>query len=199
MDPVFNERKLRAWLEPLSRRARTAFVLSCVERMLPSLDALHSERGGDLPAIVGEVVETAWSFLRGGDPPPDLAALTDRYQQLPPVDELPGSIHAGPATNAAFAITSLLETLRTGSLDKAIEAAAVAADSAESYAAAELGLSADAPDLDARIAAHPLVQQELKRQRDDIRLLRRASLDLPEGVAAIRRAWAKRATATRTP
>ena len=39
MEPVFNERKTRAWLEPLSRRRRAAFVLSCVERMRPSLVA----------------------------------------------------------------------------------------------------------------------------------------------------------------
>jgi uncharacterized protein YjaG (DUF416 family) len=192
MEPVFNERKTRAWLEPLSRRARAAFVLACVERMRPSLGAFLRERGEDLSAPIDEIVDAAWSLIDGSEPEPDLDDLGERFRQLPQVDAHNESIHAGPATNASCAIALLLDTLGSGSLDKAIEAAAVAADSAESYALTDLGLPADAENLEARVAAHPLVQRELKFQRDDIRQLRQTSLDRSESVAALRREWRAR-------
>ena len=199
MDPVFNERKTRAWLEPLSRRARAAFVLSCVERMLPSLVAFHAELDEDAPAEIEEIAAAVWSYMSGGDADTDIAALAERWRKVPPIDEQVESIHTGPAVNARLAITLLLETLRKGSLDKAIEAAAVAADSAESYAVADLGLPPDAENLEARVAAHPLVQQELSRQREDIKLLHRTSLDRPESVPALREKWIGRAITARTP
>lgn len=171
MEPVFNERKLRAWLEPLSRLHRAAFVLACCERLHPTLMALHSESGAGDPEALRHILDAVWSLLEGRDPAVGLPSLAEQCRRAP------------------LAASLLLETIETGSLDKAIEAAAVASEVVESYAQQDLDLAPDAPDTDARIAAHPLVQREIRRQRDDIRLLHRTPLDRPESVADLRRKW----------
>lgn len=199
MEPVFNERKLRAWLEPLSRRQRAAFALACCERLYPSLTALHGETGAGDPDGLRRVLDAAWAFLDGRDLAADLPALAGQCRCAAPAGEPPGSPHAGPAASAALAASLLLEVIGTGSLDKAIEAAAAASEAAESWAQCDLELAPDAPDADQRIAAHPLVQQELRHQREDIRLLHRTSLEQPGSAAELRRRWSDRATATRSP
>jgi hypothetical protein len=146
------------------------------------------------------VLDAAWSFLESRDSAPDFEFLSERSRHAAPAGSASVSVHEAPAVGAAFAATLLVEAIASGSLDKAVEAAQVASDAAESYAQADLGLDDDDADLEARVAAHPLVQQELRRQREDIKLLRRTSLDLAESVAEIKERWAARAIAgSRTP
>lgn len=191
MDPVFNERKMRAWLSPLNHRARVAFVLSCCERTLPHLVAFGEEAGDCSPAELRAILDAAWWYLNGKDLDDEIPALIDAAKRAAPASPEGSSIHSGPAVNAGFAVVLLLETIANGALDKVIEAAAVANDSAESYAQADLQLTEGTPDAEAQILAHPLVQAELKRQREDIKLLRRTSMDRPESVAALREQWSE--------
>jgi hypothetical protein len=156
MEPVFNERKLRAWLEPLSHRQRVAFALSCISR------------GGD-DEFQSRTLDRAWAFVGGSGQPADDSRLAD-----------------------TGAVSLLYRALASGSLDHVIAIAAMTAEAAESLAALDLGLSDAAPEVDPRIAGHPLVQQELQRQRDDIKLLQRIDLDEPDALPALRAAWRDR-------
>jgi len=192
MDPVFNERKMRAWLSPLSHRARVAFGLSCCERGLPSLVAYRDETGQGSPEDLARILDAAWGFVEGRELGGDVDELIARCKRAAPTEPGATSIHAGPAVNAGFAFVLMLETIATGAIDKVIEAGAVTSDSAESYSRGDLGLDDDAPDLEAHLAAHPLVQRELRRQRDDIKLLRRSSLSRDSEIDSLRNGWASR-------
>ena len=91
-------------------------------------------------------------------------------------------------------VASLLRRIvASGLLDDVIAIAAATAEAAESLAALDLGLADDDPEVDPRIAGHPLVQQELRRQRDDIRLLSRTDLDDARAVCQLKQAWGDRA------
>jgi hypothetical protein len=153
VDPVFNERKLRAWLEPLSHRQRVAFALSRCERQRPS------QR---------QVLDHAWTFVERGVRTADDVELTDTILSL------------------------LRQTIASGSLDDVIAIAAATAEAAEARAALDLGLTDDRPEVDPRIAGHTLVQQELRRQRDDIRLLRRTDLERADQVRSLKRNYQSR-------
>jgi hypothetical protein len=165
MEPVFNERKLRGWLEPLSKRHKLAFAIACCERQ---------------PGLEG-ALEAAWS------------RLADRAGDAAPLSPNPVSTDQTRATDLEVSLLQQAFDFAGDVTRLVIEIAALANEAAEARAEAELGPAGDDPEHERRLTGHPLVQQELKRQREDIKLLLRTPIDSPEDVAAFR------ATRAQTP
>ena len=100
------------------------------------------------------------------------------------------SLIVSPALDASSAALSLLEYLNTSDLSRVGEVAALCCDSVDMYVQEIDGLNPGSKTLEADILKHPLMQRELKRQRDDLQRLGGLSLTR-EAIESVRAAWGR--------
>jgi len=158
-----------AALRALEPRLRSVWALLCAERALVQYRKFHDRtKRGD--AFLAEcLAERLWGDL-GGDPlsPLECEASAARLHDLVPREDLPEEA-ALRALACAFRARS-----RGGDPLDAACAGRHVVDLADYLAQQALGLAQSATWSDAheaRVRAHPLVQQELARQERDLREL----------------------------
>jgi uncharacterized protein YjaG (DUF416 family) len=168
---TFDEKELRRRLALLDHRARVAFALSCAERLLPNYHAFVREQAWGNATPLRNALDAGWTWLRGDAPSVDPAALKDACEAEAPDTEDFDSILVSPALDAANAAALVLELILTGDGEKAAEIALLDRDTVDMYVQEIIGIPPNAPDLENRIRLHPLMQAEIARQAEDLRLL----------------------------
>lgn len=168
----YNEQQLRMGLAALDLRSSVAFALSCAERLLPNYRAFVREHSWGDARPLRNALDGAWAWLRGDGLGADgLAALSDACATEAPDTENFDSLLVSPALDAANAASLVADLIITGDKAKAAEVAVLALDTVDMYVQEIAEIPANAPDLEDRIRLHPLMQREISRQLEDIRLL----------------------------
>lgn len=150
-----------------------AFMALVAARMLPNYARFSADTGfGDASAL-RRAADAAWIFVRSGEPPEDLADLKDDCESQAPDLEQFQSSRAPPALDAVNAAAVILEAI--GDPERARPAAVVtlACETVSLVVQQQLALDPDAPNFGAAILRHDLMQQELRRQREDLETLAR--------------------------
>jgi hypothetical protein len=172
----FDEVILLGELATLSNRSRIAFATAAASRQLSSYERItndrHNERG---PRFI---TTRLWVALRTDpiDRPVWLSAL-DEVLSLLPEESNVSIIEYALVDDALSCLAYAIRCLLKPEPQEAAWAARRAYEAADQAAICSLGVRAGSPETESVIKSHAFVQRELARQRNDLFLLRAASLD----------------------
>ncbi len=197
-EAAFDSERLKARLVALGFKAQLAFLLSCAERLFPNYAMFHAHhRWGDI-APLRDALELGWKQLEGDEIERKeiVAALVRCLEVLPDMDEF-GTDQGSDGLDAAVCCALVLDLLISREAREVIRGASLARDTADRQVLELASLHPQDAELEAKVLAHPLMQKELARQREDVELLEK--MDWSAGSpAASGAAWRER-TARRPP
>jgi len=190
MEELLNTDFLRTRLRGLPASGRLAFLLSCAERLYPNYVEFSRYHGWGDPKALQQAIELGWTSLaKEVIPRTEVEECLARVEAVTPSTEDFDSEFVSPALDAAVCCASVLEFLLTGDLEKIVEGAVLARDTVDMFVQEREKFDAQDPLLESKITRHPLMQQELSRQRTDLDLLSRANWVSSEVVADLARRW----------
>jgi uncharacterized protein YjaG (DUF416 family) len=165
----FKEAVLKRNLGSLSRDKQLAFALLLCDRMKPALDKFASETSFN-GAVYQACLDNAWLHLAGNTSLSNYREMAEKCLDAAPDTEEFDHPLTSEALNEALSIAATMSFLADHSVDYIVEAARLARDTA-SFHAQEVGATPPLSLVFKEIMAHPLVQQELQRQRADLKFL----------------------------
>jgi len=188
----FDLDSLRHCSRQLSSRARTAFILSCGERLLPNYRAFcrHHDWGDE--EVLRKALDLGWDYLRGETiNQTTVGSLRIHCESVTPDTNDFDSIYVSPALDAGVVVLSLIDSIldpdRRGPF---LDAATLARDTVDMYVQGINDLDPQDPALEERILRHPLMQSELMRQKRDLKQLELASrTSLTDAAARLEMQW----------
>lgn len=182
----FDPRKMRNVLRTLPPWKRVAFMGSCCERMLPNYLTFSSETGyGDVTQLNRGLAEV-WRWVETNQAPNDVDALVQACEQQGPDTAEFRSIYTSAALDAANSIATTLEALGEATEDRAIEVASLARDTIDLFVQQWNDLDPNDSEIERRIVESPLMQSELKMQRQCLERLSDDSVNRKLIVAEVR-------------
>jgi hypothetical protein len=164
---------LEGQLSDLPFPNQLAFAASCCERAFPNYVCFaKEERWGD-PSILRSAIDKTWEVVLGRSYTlTEIKELENRCRMVTPSsDNFPG-IDVTAAQEAAFMVTLLLQFCYDNKTSYAVRIATFARDTVDMYIQVHENLAPSDPDLEQKIANHPLMQRELDRQKSDLAALR---------------------------
>jgi uncharacterized protein YjaG (DUF416 family) len=165
----FDGARLTKRLSSLSIQKRLAFMLFLCERMMPEFLRFAGDTGYGLSTYL-ESLGKGWGYLEGKLEPDSYENLARRCLDGAPDTEDFDHILTSAALNAALSIGDLMLFLADQHIDHIVEAAGLARDTVAMYVDRTQSVPPVSLPLD-RIMKHPLVQQELRRQDEDLAFL----------------------------
>ncbi|BCL12598.1 DUF416 family protein [Micromonospora sagamiensis] len=174
----FDSRRLREDLANLAPWQRAAFVVSCVEVLIPAyLKFSGLEEVGD-PVLVRTSVDAVWSGLQGDDMSSAVSELPSpaSIEELLPAEE-DWNEWAPQAEDAIVSLVYLLELLRDDNVDLAVYVAERAYAAADEFEAREQDLEVLGSDDGEVLLQASSIQAELQRQVDALDALQDPAAD----------------------
>lgn len=186
----FNKDSLARELERLDRTRKIAFGVACCERLLPHYLTFKDEvRWGDEQPLM-KALNRVWEHLLGGELTKDeIRTLTNKCESVAPDSEDFESIHTSFAQDATFSVCAVLDYVAQDDVERITQVAAFAIDTVDLYVQESQNMNPNDPQLEQKILRHPLMQQELKRQREDIELLKNLDLEREDVIQDLRQRW----------
>lgn len=169
---MIGEEKSVVSIASLSPKKQLAFALLAFERMLPSLIAFSKDTGFDDSCYLRSK-DAAWTALQDGAV--DQALNEACMRSAPDTEEFSHPL-TSYALNAALAMSDIVEFTLDGRSDHIAYVSTLARDSVDLYLSSLEPSVVSSSEKDKMIAAHPLMQQEQRREGEDVRFLS----DLPE-------------------
>ena len=172
MEPEFDTEGVRARLQALDRWQVIAFGLALAERMLPEYTICSRRYGWPGRDALRSALDRAWLELGRGAEPVDLSALAKACEDSLPDSDIIDSGDEQRGVNAGDAMAFLMRALAGAAVESVAEMAALAHHNAELVAQDHHeDMNFQEPAYWRTIHAHPAVQTELGRQREDLELL----------------------------
>jgi uncharacterized protein YjaG (DUF416 family) len=183
---MIGEGKTLVPIATLSPKKQLAFVLLVFERMLPGLVAFSKDTSFDDSCYL-QAKDAAWGALQNG-------AVDRRLNQAcirsaPDTEKFSHEL-TSYALNAALAINDIVEFTLDGRADHIAYVSTLARDSIHLYLRSLEPSIVSSPEEDTKIAGHPLMQQEQRREEEDIRFLSGLPDELDSDVISALRARA---------
>jgi hypothetical protein len=124
-------------------------------------------------------LDSVWAFIEGSRSDlDDLAELEQKSEAVTPdLDDFSTpdiDVQAAAAQEAAFMVRLLLQFCRDNKPSYAVRITAFARDTIDTYVQVLEKLDPADPQLDEKIARHPLMVQEIRKQEDDLLRLTQA-------------------------
>ncbi len=167
---LFDEVALRNRLIALSSWKQAAFLTLLCDRMMPNARQFSRDTGFSI-SICSECLEKAWEYLSDGARA-NYQVLSERcLENAPDMDEFTHKF-ASAALDAVLSVSKLMSFLQQPNIDLIVEAVTLAFDTIYLYIPTTDASSDD------EIIKHPLMQQELKREEDDLRFVEAISTDI---------------------
>ena len=165
----FDENDLKRILKNLSDSKQLAFILLLCERMMPAFSKFSEDTKFDM-SCYRKSVDIAWAYLAENTNLEQCEQISEACCECVPDTEEFDHALTSAALNAALAVGSLMAFLSERNVDRIVEAAGLARDTlalqVQSVEAAQpLSLTSD------ELVKHPLMQQEARRQADDLMFL----------------------------
>lgn len=167
---MVGEENSLASLAALSRKKQLAFALLVFERLLPSLIAFSKDTGFDDSNCL-QARDAVWSALQNGSEGALDQSLNEACLKNAPDTEDFSHELTSSALNAVLAISDIIDFALDGSTDHIVNVSTLARDSVYLYLSNLEHSIVSSSEEDERIAADPLMQQELRREEEDIKFL----------------------------
>jgi hypothetical protein len=159
----------------LSRKKQLAFALLLVERMLPSLAAFSKDTGFDDSCYL-HAKDAAWAALRNGQVD---RSLSEACLRGAPDTEKYAHELTSFALDAALAMSDIIEFMQDGCAHHIERVSMRAGESVYLYLNGLDDSVAIPPENVSRLASHPLMQKEHRREEEDINFI----AGLPEPIS----------------
>jgi uncharacterized protein len=151
-------------------KKQLSFALLIFERMLPSLITFSKDTARDASCYF-KGRDIAWDILRNGGNGTAARSLNEEcLKNAPDTEDFTHEL-TSCALNAALTMSDILEFTEDRLGDHITYISTLATDSLHLYLHGLDPVVLSNPDRDERLAAHPLMQQELRRQEEDIKFL----------------------------
>jgi uncharacterized protein YjaG (DUF416 family) len=156
-------------LSKMQAHQQLAFGAACCERMIPNYESFkQGVNWGDIGPL-RRGLDTIWKACEGQRPgEAQLWDMLSRCGQSAPDSEDFTSLYTSPAQNAAFAVCALLEFLLDGDTGRIVSVPRFSTDSVDLVVQEQEDMNPQDPFREQKILEHPLMQQELMRQRRDL-------------------------------
>lgn len=180
MKPVlqFEEPTLMMKLDKLSRLDRAAFATACAGRLQEAYAKFAMRTGRGDSAAFTAILGTLWNDLAGGKADSETDQLVEESMRLiPQEDENEWALDQAAAEDAGSALTYALRCRRSGSVMDAVWAARRAYEALDQYVINHENIDPNLPGSEVLVAAHGLIQAELKRQQRDLNELLHGMID----------------------
>ena len=178
--PAFDSTILAQRLMKMDSHRQLAFGASCCERLLPNYQMFHLETGYGGVQPLKDALGYAWirTSETRGEYANEAHAANDKIYLLiracenaAPQTEDFTSLYVTAAQDACFAICCCLDFLLDSDVEKITQVAAYATDSVDLYIQEIEALQPHDPNLEEKILSHFLMQRELLRQEEALRIL----------------------------
>lgn len=166
---MIGEAKSLVSIATLSPKKQLAFALLIFERMLPRLIVFSKATGFDGSCYL-QAKDAAWAALQ--DNPVGQALGRACIRNAPDTEKFSHD-STSYALNATLAISDIVEFTLDGSADHIAHVVTLAQDSVHLYLSSLEPSLISSPEEDSRIARHPLMRQEQRREEEDLRFLSR--------------------------
>jgi len=168
---VFDEMQLTQELRDLAPVGRIAFSAACAERQRPNLSRSTANGSGDVTASFAAAIDAVWQHLLGT--PLHDAEVADLIRRCERVMRNEDSEEGWReevmyAENAGAAVIYTLKCVQTEDPQMAVWAARQSIEALDSYLWERLTADFDDEPSEEMVLAHPLLQAEVRRQRDDL-------------------------------
>jgi uncharacterized protein len=170
---TFDEERVRQSLGRLDPWKRVAFMALCCERMVPNYDRFTADSGFGDSQVLRRGIDAAWSWLDSDRVPDDSKSVRAQVEQQAPNTEDFSSPFTSAALDAANAVASLLDAVAEPDGADPGEVASLARDTVDLYVQEIEKLDPNDRGIENAIRLHPLMQSELRRQRDELAYLER--------------------------
>jgi uncharacterized protein len=165
--------RLEQELEGLPHSHQLAFGASCCERAYPNYVAFFQLARWGGPAILRASLNRVWDFIEGSSGAlDDLAELEQKSEAVTPdLDDFSTSdidVQAAAAQEAAFMVRLLLQFCRDRQISHPVSIVTFAHDTIDMYVQVIERLDPADPRLNKKIAQHPLMVQEIRKQQSDL-------------------------------
>src|SRR6266545_4855293 len=163
---VSEEKQHLASLYRLSQKKQLAFALLVFERMLPSLTAFSKDTGFDDSCYL-RARDAAWAALQNSWDNGIDQSLNEACLNSAPDTESFSHELSSQALNAALAMSDTLEFTLDHHVDHITYVSTLARDFVHLYLSSLSPAVVSSPEEDRKIAEHPLMQAEVRRQEED--------------------------------
>jgi uncharacterized protein YjaG (DUF416 family) len=165
----FEEKELISQLTLLPNRLQTAFAAACAERQFPNYVRFSGLTATGNPERLAIILAGLWSSVlddsrRDGE----LETFLESCASLLPDQRHEQLEEYAYAEDAVASVIYAIETRLAGGCEKAMWAARLAYSSIDDYVANRLQVTILDRKAEDSIIAHPLIQTEFVRQRDDM-------------------------------
>jgi uncharacterized protein YjaG (DUF416 family) len=161
------EEKSLVPLTALSPKKQLAFTLLVFERMLPGLIAFSKDTGFDDSCYL-QAKDAAWGALQDSAVDQELNQACIR--NAPDTEKFSHEL-TSYALNAALAMSDIVEFTLDSRADHIAYVSTLARDSIHLYLSSLEQSVVSSPEENKKIAGHPLMQQEQRREEEDVRFL----------------------------
>jgi uncharacterized protein len=163
---------LESELRRLPHSQQLAFAAACCERAYPNYLRFFQLTGWGEPAALRASLDMSWDFIE--NPTPVLNEIRELEQKCliitPDLDDFSSpevDVEAAAAQEAAFMVRLLLQFCGDPQVSYALRIATLARDTLDLYIQTIDSIDPADPDLDNKIAHHPLMLQEMCKQESD--------------------------------
>lgn len=173
---AYNEDRLIEELSKLAPAARALFAAACAERMLPIYRWFHQRTGRGDPDALASALTELWDDLEG-NPSLNLQSHQQVAEDLVPYEDDSWVDECAFAQHTAAAIAYAIRSRLTGEAQEAAWAARQIYEALDFRVTTRDDVDLNVAGVEEQVAADPLIQAELNRQRRDLRTLRGVSSD----------------------
>jgi uncharacterized protein YjaG (DUF416 family) len=174
----FDEKALLAHLRRLPNPLCVAFAAACAQRQLPNHASFSKVTGTGNPDLLAKALTRIWKDIEGNSATHvELREKLNSCMSLLPKDEAEGLEQQAYANDAVASVAYAIRARLTGNCQEAMWAARRAYEALDHYVITRFNPMIVEPDAENQVAAHPLVQAELRRQRADLSQLQGAAIN----------------------
>lgn len=169
----FDPNYIKEHLKSLEHFHRLAFCASCCERLLPNYSKfIDVENWGDR-AFFRSTLDEIWLIISGIEIPVDSVRLMlQKCSDVTPDSKDFNSIYVSFAIDAGSAIYETLMYYLDKDIQHIVNVAGSSRDTVDMYIQERDNMDYNDPELEQKIAHDPLMIQEIKRQVDDLSILK---------------------------
>jgi uncharacterized protein YjaG (DUF416 family) len=166
-----------------------AFMTFCCERMFPNFLNFNSESGHGNPQFIRHVLDLTWEWIETNKFNGDLEQIRQMCEKQAPNTCDFSSRYTSSALDTTTVMSIILDAIERFDSKLPIEVAQLARDSIDLYIQEEIASRADGLEFETMIIDHPLMQIELKCQKDSATLLRTLDDDRVRIARILRAKW----------
>lgn len=168
----FDETNLLQAAEDFPDWKMLAFMAYCCERMLPNYRSFQVDTGSGDTAPMRSALDLVWKWIEDAQPVPAMDILASACEGQSPDTAEFSSIYTSAALDAVAATVATLDALGRVSAQSMIDVASLARDTIDLFVQETEGLDPSGVSFELDIVQNPLMQAELRTQRESLELLR---------------------------